>query len=143
MVMTASSYRNLPGTTVGVAGRRDRRTSSLTHVALAQVRKENISLTTILSANPFFELFGTSAEPFKKFEFVSKLQRSLQNKRTLDTLKEPRRNFTNHRELQGTCANLNEPQCTSANSCSTFWGPCRISKESFRNSQFVTESERS
>ena len=50
MVMTASSYRSPPGTTVGVAGRRDSRTSSLTHVAiLAQVREENISLTTILS----------------------------------------------------------------------------------------------
>ena len=49
MVMTASSYWSPPGTTVGVAGRRDSRTSSLAHVCLAQVRKENISLTTILS----------------------------------------------------------------------------------------------
>ena len=49
MVMTASCERSPPGTTAGVAGRRDSRTSSLTHVALAQVRKENISFTTILS----------------------------------------------------------------------------------------------
>ena len=49
MAMTASSYRSPPGTTVGVAGRRDSRTSSLTHVALAQVREEMFSLTTILS----------------------------------------------------------------------------------------------
>ena len=49
MVMTASSCRSPPGTTAGVAGRRDSRTSSLTHVALAQVREENISLTTTLS----------------------------------------------------------------------------------------------
>ena len=56
MVMTASSCRSPPGTTVGVAGRRDSKTSSLAHVILAQVREANISLTTILSFSQFFEI---------------------------------------------------------------------------------------
>ena len=34
MVMTASGYRSLPGTTVGVAGRHDGEKSSLAHVSL-------------------------------------------------------------------------------------------------------------
>ena len=40
MVMAASSSRNLPGTTVVVAGRHDSETSSLAHVCLARVREK-------------------------------------------------------------------------------------------------------
>ena len=38
MVMTASSYRSLPGTTVEVAGRRDSKTSFFALVCLAQAQ---------------------------------------------------------------------------------------------------------
>ena len=83
MVMTASSYRSPPGTTVGVAGRRDSRTSSLTHVALAQVREENISLTTILSHNQ--KMVGRH-NPKKKRAPQQKKKRT-RNKRVATTLR--------------------------------------------------------
>ena len=40
MVMTASSERSLLGTTLGVAGRHDSKTSSFAHECLAQVREK-------------------------------------------------------------------------------------------------------
>ena len=40
MVMTASSYMSLSGTTAGVAGTHDSKTSSLAHACLAQVREK-------------------------------------------------------------------------------------------------------